>query len=405
MPTALLLQNIEGFPAESSRRYAAGLSAALIRLGCGWRFDMPRVPESAGVISRLGRANASRWDRLVRYPRLVRRWRSAGEPDVTHLLDHSHANLLRACDPARSVVTLHDVIPMLSAMGELDFKRGRLVGLTFARKLKLISRCAGVIVPSQATKRQLLRFIDISPERIVVVPHGVERRPGGLWHEGPEDERERVLTSHSVATDRQVVLHVCTRNRYKNSPAILRMLARLPKRVVLMRVGAPLFEDETRLAETLGVADRVVDTGHAKGDAGLAEMYRIADVFVFPSIFEGFGWPPLEAMSCGTPVVTSNVASLPEVVGNAGDQVDPQDDHALAQRVQQLLEDATFHRVHRNRGLVRAAAFSWQTCAQRTLAVYQQIASGGLYEQGTSCETAAPTLPSNLEAAATEDAS
>ena len=209
------------------------------------------------------------------------------------------------------------------------------------------------------------------------MPHGVERRPGGFWHEGPDGERQRLLASYGLKPKQRVVLHVCTRNRYKNSPVALKMLARLPADVVLLRVGSPLFDDEAQLARSLSVADRMIEAGRVPGDDGLAAHYRAADVFVFPSLFEGFGWPPLEAMACGTPVVTSDAASLPEVVGEAGPQVDPYDDAALAEAVADLLDDPKSHRARRAAGLERAEAFSWQACARRTLAVYQSIVGGG----------------------------
>jgi glycosyltransferase involved in cell wall biosynthesis len=385
--TALLLQNIDGFPSFSSRRYAEALGRGLSEVAGerGWQVERPIVEESLRVKQFVGVANASRWGRLVRYPRLVRRWRRempGGGPDVVHVLDHSHANLLRACDPARAVITVHDVIPMLSALGELDFQRGQLVKHTFARKLRLIKRCARVITPSAATKRQLLRFVDMPEHRITVVPHGVDRQPGGLWHtppgqESPADERERVLRCHGIDPGKhRVMLHVCTRNRYKNSPAVLRALARLPEHVVLLRVGAPLFDDEAELARTLGVSGRVVEAGRVPGDDGLAAHYRAADVFVFPSTFEGFGWPPLEALACGTPVVCSNAASLPEVVGDAGILVDPGDDAALAEAVGRLFAEDDQQRADRRTAAVAwAERFSWRSAAERTMAVYEAVAA------------------------------
>lgn len=370
----LLLQNVEGFPAESSRRYAASLCNALNDVNNGWRFERPQVKRLGGLAAAAGEPNASRWLRLVRYPRLVRRWQKQIAPAVTHVLDHSHANLLRACDFSRSVVTLHDVIPLLAARGELDFDRGWMVRHTFQRKLRLIERCARVIVPSEATKRQLLRFANLTADRVVVVPHGVDRRPDGLWEHGPEGERERLLASHGIDPARRIVLHVCTANRYKNSPALLRMLARLPQEVVLLRVGEPLFDDEVELARRLGVADRIVNAGRVPGDKGLAAHYRAADVFAFPSTFEGFGWPPLEAMACGTPVVTSNAASLPEVVGDAGLSVDPHDDTALSEAVLRLLSDPEEASRRRAASLEWAAGFTWAAAASRTLEVYRQVA-------------------------------
>ncbi len=123
------------------------------------------------------------------------------------------------------------------------------------------------------------------------------------------------------------------------------------------------------------MADRVVNVGRVPGDDGLAAHYRAADVFVFPSTFEGFGWPPLEAMACGTPVVTSNAGSLPEVVGEAGVKVDPHDDVQLAEHALHLLDDADERQRRRAMSLERASAFSWQATAERTLAVYEAVAA------------------------------
>ena len=367
--TALLLQNLAEFPSLSMKRYAASLSAAL-RERDDWRIEMPTVHQPA-ALARLPGLAASRWGRLVRYPRAVRRLRRDLRPDVTHVLDHSHANLLHACDPASSVITVHDVIPMLSVVGELDFKVKPAVRHTFPRKLRLIERSAAVIAISESTKRSLLRFVDLPADRVHVVHYGVS---GGFSPDGPDGERAGVLARHGVDPSRRVVLHVCTRNRYKNSPALLHMLRRLPDDFVLLRVGAELFDDERALAAELGVIGRVVDAGKVFGDDRLGAYYRAADVFAFPSTFEGFGWPPLEAMACGCPIVASDAASLPEVVGDAGVLVDPHDHDALAAAVERLAADPG---PWRRRSLERAAGFTWSECARRTAAVYDAVASGG----------------------------
>jgi glycosyltransferase involved in cell wall biosynthesis len=131
----------------------------------------------------------------------------------------------------------------------------------------------------------------------------------------------------------------------------------------------PIFE---RL-EALGLRDRVRFVGYIDEEE-LPLWYAAATVFVFPSIYEGFGMPPLEAMACGTPVVTSNTSSLPEVVGDAGIMVDPHDAAALAAALAQLLNDADLRADLRTRGLQRAARFTWSTTAERTLRAYEDAA-------------------------------
>ena len=372
---ALLLQNTAEFPSLSMKRYASSLAAALQAAPeTGWRVEMPETHEPALLARLAGRANASRWGRLVRYPRRVRRLRRELRPTVCHVLDHSHANLLTACDPDTSVATIHDLIPMLAAVGELDFKVGRTTRQTFSLKLRRIARCRRVIAISQSTKRQLLRFADVPPDRVEVVYYGVAAGFAPPTDTGERlAERTAVLTRHGIDPTRPVVIHVCTPNRYKNSPALLHMLKRMPAEVVLLRAGAPLFDDERALAEQLGVAHRVIDAGTVRGETALAAYYRSADVLAFPSTFEGFGWPPMEAMACGTPVVLSDAASLPEVGGDAALYAAPDDYDALAAAIDRLLSDPAEHAARSAAGLARARTFTWERCARNTAMVYDAV--------------------------------
>ncbi|MGB9880037.1 MAG: glycosyltransferase family 4 protein, partial [Anaerolineae bacterium] len=120
------------------------------------------------------------------------------------------------------------------------------------------------------------------------------------------------------------------------------------------------------------IADRVVFTGYVP-DEDLPALYSGADLFVFPSLYEGFGLPPLEAMACGTPVVCSKASSLPEVVGDAALMVDPYDVEALAEAMHRVLSDAVLREELRGKGLARAQQFTWEKAARETLAVYEEV--------------------------------
>ena len=175
-----------------------------------------------------------------------------------------------------------------------------------------------------------------------------------------------------------MILHVSSATRYKNTPAVLRLLQglrahrALGDKVYLIRISAAFFPDEEQLIDSLGVRERIVHAGKVD-DAQLATYYRAADLLVFPSLYEGFGWPPLEAMASGTPVITSNVASLPEVVGDAGIALPPEDDSGFLEATVGLLTNEERRLFVAEKCLVRAKRFTWEQCGRDVLRVYQQV--------------------------------
>ena len=147
----------------------------------------------------------------------------------------------------------------------------------------------------------------------------------------------------------------------------------VPLKIKLLRIGAPFAAEEQNLINEFGLDDHIVHAGRVDGDERLAGFYRAADLLAFPSMWEGFGWPPLEAMACGTPVVASNAASLPEVIGDAGLLVEPQDSEGLARAMQRLLTNDELRRSLIEKGLQRARCFTWERTALDTLAVYERV--------------------------------
>jgi glycosyltransferase involved in cell wall biosynthesis len=174
------------------------------------------------------------------------------------------------------------------------------------------------------------------------------------------------------------VLSVGSLEPGKNRERLLQAFARLRARglahtLVVAGQRAWRYEGEQPLAQRLGLADSVRFLGHVP-QADLPALYSAADLFAFPSLYEGFGLPALEAMACGTPVVASNVSAVPEVVGDAALQVSPLDVGALADAMERLLRDERLRADLRERGLKRAAEFSWEKAARRTAEVYEWAA-------------------------------
>jgi glycosyltransferase involved in cell wall biosynthesis len=359
-------------------RYRTRLVEALREVATeAWAFDVLTCDGSAPWMRSLPSPFQSRLAGLKArwrdYPKLA----AARPGSIHHVLDHSHAMLVGSLPPERTVVTCHDIIPLLAARGELDVPIKPWIRTTFAMRLKAMRSAAMVIADSEATRRDLVEKADFDPSKVTTVPLGIEPGFGPEPDTGLSREEEgRVLRRRwKMPEDAKIVLHVGTRNRYKNTPAVLRTFAAVAQEhedVRLVRLGAGLFDDEGALASALGICDRLVLDGDVD-EGTLRAAYRAADVFVFPSLYEGFGWPPLEAMASGTPVVASNAGSLPEVIGDAGFLHDPGDVDGMARTVSGLLSDPVKARLASDAGMRRAAQFSWRRCATRVLEVYEGV--------------------------------
>jgi len=180
------------------------------------------------------------------------------------------------------------------------------------------------------------------------------------------------------------ILYVGTIEPRKNLTTLLEAYAALTSRVsnlqypisnihlVIAGRKGWLYEGFFRRLRELGLEREVVFPGFVP-DEDLPALYSAAELFVFPSLYEGFGLPPLEAMACGTPVITSNSSSLPEVVGEVGIMVEPRDVRALAEAMELVLTDEGKRREMREKGLRQAARFSWKRTAQETLEVYRSV--------------------------------
>jgi glycosyltransferase involved in cell wall biosynthesis len=234
---------------------------------------------------------------------------------------------------------------------------------------------AAVITGSEATKRDLVELYDVPPDKVAVTPYAAD----AAYHPmDPEEARHAVLSRLNVPAP--YLLSVGVLQPRKNLPRLVRVYNRIahriPHRLVLTgKEGWATDELRAAVAESPRGREPLF-TGYV-ADADLPALYAGADVFVYPSLYEGFGLPPLEAMACGTPVLTSNTSSLPEVVGDAGITVDPLDEAGLAGALLELLSDAGLRAQLSRAGRQRAATFSWERTARETLAVYEAVAAGG----------------------------
>ena len=230
-----------------------------------------------------------------------------------------------------------------------------------------VRRAQRVIVPSESTRADLLRFTRARSGRVDIVPYGIGQSPRGGDHAAG-----RELLG---AGGRPVALSVSAKRPHKNLARLIGALARVPneRRPLLALPGYPTpHEQELReLATERGVAEDVRFLGWVSAEE-LDNLYAAADCFVFPSLYEGFGFPVLEAMARGVPVATSGRASLAEVAGDAALVFDPEDEGSIADAIDTLLRDEALRERLRTAGRERASSFTWERAADLTVAVYRR---------------------------------
>lgn len=272
--------------------------------------------------------------------------------------------------PFARVVTIHDMIPFVHPE-----THARLTNLLFRyyipRTLRFVDR---ILTVSHASKQDIMRFYRMSEERITVIPNGV----ACTFEPAAPTIIAGVLQRYAVP--QPYILTVGALQARKNLETLFaayRILRSkgLPHRLVVTGRRAWKTAGIFTSLRKLGLEEDVILTGYV-ADEDLPALYSGAAAFAFPSLYEGFGLPPLEAMACGTPVVTSNRSSLPEVVGGAGLTVEPSDVRGFAVALERLLTDEALHETCRERGLARASRFTWDAAAAAHLDLYQSLAGG-----------------------------
>ena len=354
-------------------RYADELTRALVAQypADNWRLfyvdpEQRTPPSPLNVLPRTARRMSNKpWRLRVLLSTYLRRGqdRTVGATEIFHATDH----LLPRLSHTRSVFTLHDLTALTfpAAHTQLNRRFLQLMLPHFLREADL------VIADSASTQRDAIRLYRLPPDRVRVIHLGVDPRFQPVTH----DLQDQVRVRYQLPD--RFILSVGTLEPRKNLITLLEayhVLRSEGSNVSLVIAGGrgwrsePFFE---RL-HALGLENMVLLLGRVP-DEDLPGLYTLAEVFAFPSLYEGFGLPVLEAMACGTPVISSNTSSLPEVVGNAGLLLPPDDIVRWKEALLNVTKNAAMRAELRERGLKQAAPFTWENTARQAYAIYQEV--------------------------------
>ena len=348
-------------PATGSGQYTVRLLQALRTLAPESEF-VPVAPRKASPARRVLGENLHKvWFEQAGFPRAVRRIGA----DVAHV--PYWGGPLRCAAPV--VVTIHDLIPLLLPAYRGDWRVQAYMRLVAASA----RRAAVVLTDSEASRRDILAHLRVSPERVRTVYLAADEAYRPQPPAAVEAVRQR------LGLPPRYVLYLGGFDARKNLQGVFAAFARVAARVPDARLvvagrlparDTPFTPDPRRLAREAGVEDRTVFAGWVD-EADKPALYAGADVFLFPSRYEGFGLPPLEAMACGTPVIASDAASLPEIVGDAGLLYQPDDWAGMGEGLLAILTDAAMRAALAEKALAQARKFSWARTAEETLRAYE----------------------------------
>lgn len=288
-------------------------------------------------------------------------------PDLYHVPQNGIG--LNSSIVCKKIVTIHDLIPYI-----MPETVGRGYLLKFLKEMPYIIECAEkIITVSEYSKKDILRFFPIDPDKVSVVHLAADTKYKPL-----DKEKCKEYLKNKYGIDKKFILYLGGFSERKNVSGLITAFSNAmkhsPCEYNLIIVGG--YRDASQslltLVDSLGMKDLIKFTGFAPEEE-LPIYYNACEAFVYPSLYEGFGLPPLEAMNCGTPVITSSLTSIPEVVKDAGILIDPHNSMKLQAAIELILSSEELRTKYSNAGLQRSKEFSWERVAKQTLDIYTQI--------------------------------
>jgi glycosyltransferase involved in cell wall biosynthesis len=371
----LLIGNYAPDAQESMQRYATMLSAGLTEAGHDVALLTPRR-----VLNRSGRPAAGIWkwigylDKYVLSPPQLSH--HARRVDIVHVCDHANSIYVPLRSKVPYVVTCHDLLAVRAALGEqTDCATGFAGRQLQKRILSGLGRAAALACVSAATLRDAKRLVVGYPGKLVVAPNALSYPYRML---DPPIMLQRLAVVAGVGNPGEYLLHIGSNLRRKNREGVLRAIASVAGtwggKIVF--AGQPLTRELHRLAEQLGIAGRIVEV-IKPSDELLEALYNGALALLFPSRFEGFGWPIIEAQACGCPVICTNREPFPEVAGDAAIFCESDDHAAFGNAIVVLANQTDRCETLRRLGLKNSLRYAKTLMVSRIESLYQQLAMVG----------------------------
>ena len=310
------------------------------------------------------------YERFWRFPKKI----SQQKADIFHIIDHSEGhivNWLKKVDKP-VVVTCHDLINCfygdnLQGSVKLPFISNSM----WLKSVQAMQNANHVVTVSSVTAKDTNKILNIDAKHISVVPNAVEP----IFQVLPKNQAESFRQKNGILPETICLLNVGSNHPRKNISTILKAVKILKENglpVKFWKAGSDFTHDDKTFIETQSLESEVSYIGQPEKST-LVEIYNAADVLVAPSLHEGFGITLLEAMACGTPVITSNVSAMPEVAGDAGILVEPTNSQGIAEAVEKVYKDAVYRQELVDKGLARVKSFTWEKTAEQIAQIYEQL--------------------------------
>ncbi|MEY2832894.1 MAG: hypothetical protein RLZZ574_2153 [Cyanobacteriota bacterium] len=353
--------------------YADNLVAELKELRPDWEIlEIAPQPWSKNLENTWHTGNPIRkyYERFYHHPQAVKQL----DADLFHIIDHSDAHIAYGLKKIGKpvIVTCHDLVQFIYP--EIMKNQARFPAFSLAvwqYCVKGITLADRTIAVSSNTAKDVAQWLNITPTKIAVVPNGVDRVFDLIDKKTVADWKQQ----YTKSPDEICLLHVGSNQQRKNIETVLKVIKAIADQdipVRLWKVGGDLYPEQEQYIAANNLGEHITLVSNPESQA-LINFYNAADVLVAPSLYEGFGLTVLEAMACGTPTITSNVSSIPEVAGDAAVLVDPTDVVAITEAVLRINRDRAFRQDLIDRGLARVKEFSWKKTAEKTAQLYEQV--------------------------------